>query len=131
MIVDTSAIVAVLRAEPGWERFDEALRADPDPQMSAATYTELGVVVDRLEDPVISRRLDSLLTAWGITIVAFNADQARIARRAYADFGRGSGHRAGLNLGDCFTYALTAECGEPLLFKGEDFTHTDIQSALK
>lgn len=128
MIVDTSAVVAVVNGEDGWEDFAAALRAGPC-RMSAATYLELGIVVDRLGDPAISRRLDRLLAAWDVELVPLSAEQARIARAAYADFGRGSGHRAGLNLGDCFAYALASATGESLLFRGDDFGLTDIPSA--
>lgn len=130
MIVDTSAVVAILNREPGWERLDRALRGASAPRMSAATYTELGIVVDRLGDPTISRRLDRLLAAWKIEVVPLSPAQARAARVAYTDFGRGSGSRAQLNLGDCFTYALASETGLPLLFTGDDFSHTDLPAAL-
>lgn len=126
MIVDSSAVVAILQREPGWEALQEAIGNAPEPVMSAGTYLELCIVVDRRNDPVVSRRLDSLLQNWNITIVDFTARQARIARQAYADFGRGSGHPAGLNLGDCFAYALAVETGAPLLFTGQDFSHTDV-----
>lgn len=131
MIVDTSAVIAVLNQEDDWREFDAALRSASHPRMSAATYVELGLVVDRLRDPSVSRRLDRLLDAWGIEVVPLTVEQARAARAAHRDFGRGSGHAARLNLGDCFAYALASDTGEPLLFKGDDFGHTDIEQALK
>ena len=94
--------------------------------MSAASYLELGIVIDRVGDPVLSRRLDDVLETLNITIAEVSAAQARLARAAYRDYGRGSGHRAGLNFGDCFSYALAADAKEPLLFKGDDFGHTDV-----
>jgi ribonuclease VapC len=130
MIVDTSAVIAVLNKEEDWREFDAALRAAPTAQMCAATYVELGIVVDRLSDPSISRRLDRLLEAWGVEVVPLTATQARTARAACRDFGRGSGHPARLNLGDCFAYALAADSGQPLLFKGDDFSKTDIDPAV-
>lgn len=129
MIVDTSAVIAVLNREDDWHEFDQALRNARHPVMSAATYVELGIMVDRLRDPSVSRRLDRLLDAWGIDVVPLTASQARIAREAHRDYGRGSGHAARLNLGDCYAYALASDTGQPLLFKGDDFTHTDISPA--
>lgn len=130
MIVDTSAVIAVLNQEDDWRDFDRALRDASHPTMCAATHLELGIVVDQLHDPSVSRRLDRLLDAWGVEVVPLTASQARTGRAAYRDYGRGSGHRARLNLGDCYSYALAADTGQPLLFKGDDFGHTDIQSAL-
>ena len=131
MIVDSSAIIAVLNREQHWQQYDHALRKAADPQISAATYVELGVVVDNLRDPSLSRRLDRLLAAWRIQVVPLTVEQARLARAAYRDYGRGSGHPARLNLGDCFAYALAADPGQSLLFKGDDFMHTDIPQALE
>ncbi len=130
MIVDSSAVVAVLNEEDGWRDFDTALREADHPKLSAVTYVELGIVVDRLDDPSVLRRLDRLLDAWGIEVVPLTAAQARSAREAHRDYGRGSGHSAKLDLGDCFTYALAFETGQPLLFKGDDFGQTDIEPAL-
>ena len=87
-------------------------------------------MVDGRRDPVISRRFDDLLREAGIIIEPFDEIQAHVAREAYRDFGRGSGHRARLNFGDCFAYALARCRGEPLLFKGDDFSQTDIAPAL-
>jgi ribonuclease VapC len=129
MIVDSSAIVAILRGEPERESYLRALAADSRPRISAATYLEAAVVIDGLNDPVLSRRFDELLDALGVEIVSVTPEQAHTARAAYRDYGRGSGHPAGLNFGDVFAYALAAETGEPLLFKGDDFIHTDLRSA--
>jgi len=126
MIIDTSAIVAILRQEPEARRFAEAIEAAPVRRISATTYVEIGAVIDGARDPVASRLVDEVLATAGIIIEPVTAAQARIAREAYRDFGKGSGHAAGLNFGDCFAYALAKATGEPLLFKGDDFAKTDI-----
>lgn len=130
MIVDTSAVVAVIKREPGWEAIDRSLASASGPRMSAGTYLELGIVVDQAGDPALSRQLDALLRDWGVAIEPVTAGHARIAREAYRDFGRGSSHRARLNFGDCFAYALASETGEALLFVGDDFAATDLPPAL-
>ena len=127
MIVDTSVIIAILRDEPDAAEIREILGQPQICRMSAVNYVETGVVVDSNRNPVLSRRLDDLLRVVQIGIEPVTVEQARIAREAYRDFGKGR-HRAGLNLGDCFAYALAKEKGETLLFKGDDFCHTDIQS---
>lgn len=127
MIVDASAIIAILRDEPDAERFARALASRRGPsRMSAANYVEAAVVIDASRDPIASRRFDELIAKAEIAIEPVTFEQARVAREAYRDFGRGSGHPAGLNFGDCFAYALAKTCGEPLLFKGEDFSRTDV-----
>lgn len=130
MIVDTSAIIAILRDEPDAAVFARALASAESASISAGTYVELGAVVDGARDPVVSRRLDELLGRANVQILPCTADQARIARRAYQDFGRGSGHPARLNFGDCLSYALARDRDEPLLFKGDDFPHTDVRPAV-
>jgi ribonuclease VapC len=130
VIVDTSALIAILRAEPDAADFAEAIEAATSRRMSAANYLEAAVVMDSARDPIVSRRFDELCTAADIRIEPVTEAQARTAREAYRDFGEGSGHPAGLNFGDCFAYALAKDTGEPLLFKGKDFIHTDLASAL-
>lgn len=130
MIVDTSAVVALLRNEPDADRYADALAAASEPRISAGNYIEVGIVIDLNRDPVLSRRLDDLLSAARVEVVPVTHEHAEIARRAYRDFGKGSGHPAGLNFGDCFAYALSRATGESLLFKGDDFGHTDVQPAL-
>lgn len=130
MIVDSSAIIAILRDEPEAAELARVLVERGGAKISAATYVETAAVVDRIGDPVLSRRLDELLTLAGIEMVTFDASQAALARAAYADFGRGSGHPARLNLGDCFSYALAKATDQPLLFVGQDFIHTDVRPAL-
>ena len=98
--------------------------------MSAASYVELCSVIDNRIWPRDSRRLDAMLAAYGVEIVPFTASQATIARDAYRDFGKGSGHPAHLNMGDCFSYALAYETDDELLFVGDDFSHTDVRQAV-
>lgn len=130
MIVDTSAIIAILRREADADRYADALAAATAPRVSAGTYVETGIVVDANRDPVLSGRLDELLAVTRITVDPVTQRHAEIARQAYRDFGKRSGHPAGLNFGDCFAYALARQAGEPLLYKGEDFSHTDVASVL-
>jgi ribonuclease VapC len=130
MIIDTDAVVAILNDEPEAAAFARAIGIAPIRRMSAATFVELAAVVERTRDPAVSRILDDLLARIAVEIVPVTAEQAQIARRAYWDFGRGSGHKAALNFGDCFSYALARASREPLLFKGNDFTHTDITPAI-
>jgi ribonuclease VapC len=130
VIVDTSAIVAIMRGEPDSDRFIRAISQAPSPRISAGTYLETAIVIDANRDPVLSRRLDDLLLAANVKVEPLTQRHAEIARQAYRDFGKGSGHPAGLNLGDYFAYALARDSKEPLLFKGSDFTETGIQSAL-
>lgn len=129
MVLDTSALIAILRAEPEAATFAHAISRAAVRRLSAANYVEVGAVIDGSRDPVASRRLDELLEAMDAIIEPVTPTQARIARAAYRDYGRGSGHAAGLNYGDCFAYALAREFGEPLLFKGSDFRHTDVTPA--
>lgn len=130
MIVDTSAIVAILRGEDDADLYIDALAREAEPRLSAATYLEAAIVIDANRDPVLSRKFDDLLTASHARIEPLTQAHAALARQAYRDFGKGSGHRAGLNLGDCFAYALARATGDPLLFKGDDFVHTDVATAL-
>ena len=130
MIVDTSALIAILRDEPEGAACAEAIEAAPCRRISAASFAEAAIVIDGSRDPVASRRFDDLVKEAQLGIEAVTESQAGIAREAYRDFGRGSGHPARLNFGDCFAYALARVMGEPLLFKGDDFSQTDIASAL-
>jgi ribonuclease VapC len=127
MIVDTSAIIAILRGESDGPALARTLEQAPARRISALTYVEAAIVTDGNRDPVLSRRFDDLLREGAIVVEPVTAKQAEIARDAYRDFGKGR-HRAGLNFGDCFAYALAKVTGEPLLFKGDDFCHTDIES---
>lgn len=127
MIIDTSALIAVLTGEAERKQFLRQMEAASGLQMSVASYLECSIVIDARRDPVLSRHLDRLLDALGVRLSEVDEHQVRVARRAYADFGRGSGHPARLNYGDCLAYALATTTGEPLLFKGGDFTHTDVR----
>ena len=128
MIVDASAIIAILRGEDDEPALARALEEAPVRRISAATYVEAAIVTDSNRNPVLSRRFDDLLRNSAIVIEPVTAEQALIARDAYRDFGKGR-HKAGLNFGDCFAYALAKEMDEPLLFKGTDFTRTDVEVA--
>jgi ribonuclease VapC len=130
MIIDTSALLAILRDEPEAASYAEAIQQANSRRLSAVSFVETAVVVDGGRDPVASRGFDDLLQAAQIAIDPVTEAQARVARDAYRDFGRGSGHPAKLNFGDCFAYALAKITGEPLLFKGKDFVHTDVDQAL-
>jgi ribonuclease VapC len=129
MIIDTSALAAIVFGEADRDSYRRAIAQAPRRVISAATYVELGIVVDSRRDPVLSRSVDDLLNGLGIEVADVTAGQAKIARSAHRDFGRGSGHPARLNLGDCFPYALAKESDEPLLFKGDDFGYTDVRRA--
>ncbi len=126
MIADSSAILAILRAEAEASACARAIEAATSRRISAANFLESAIVIDGSRDPVASRRLDDLLREAKFVIEPVTEEQAKIAREAYRDFGKGSGNPAQLNFGDCFAYALAKVAGEPLLFKGDDFTHTDI-----
>jgi len=130
MILDTSAIIAILRNEPDAARFAQAIEDAAHRRISAVSYVEAAAVIDGSRDPVASRRIDDLLREAEVAIEPVTEAQARVAREAYRDFGKGSGHPAKLNFGDCFTYALARVMNEPILFKGGDFPHTDAKSAL-
>jgi ribonuclease VapC len=130
VIIDTSALVAILRAEPDAGDMAYAIERAQHRRISAANWMETAVVIDGSRDPVASRRFDELVQIAELQVEPVTHDQARIARDAYRDFGKGSGHKAGLNFGDCFAYALAKSTGETLLFKGNDFRHTDITPAL-
>jgi len=130
VIIDTSALIAILRAEDDASNMALAIERAQARKISAASYLETAVVIDASRDPVASRRFDELVDTAELRIEPVTHDQARIARDAYRDFGKGSGHKASLNFGDCFAYALAKSTGEPLLFKGNDFGHTDITPAL-
>lgn len=130
MIVDSSAVIAIVRDEPDAEDYARALVRAARPKMSTATFVETAIVVDSRNDPIAVRRFDQLIDVAAIELVPVTRSQAVLARAAYRDYGKGSGHPAGLNFGDCFSYALVAATGESLLFKGDDFGHTDVTPAL-
>lgn len=130
MIVDTSAVIAIIRSESDSDRFKATIADAFSVAMSAATFVEISVVLNGGRDAIALRRFDDFISENGIVIEPVTESQARIAREAYRDFGRGSEHPANLNFGDCFAYALAVTKKESLLFKGDDFRHTDIEPAL-
>jgi ribonuclease VapC len=129
MVIDASALVAMLADGPEAERLEAAVEADPVRLMSTASYLETAIVIETRFGEAGGRELDLWLHRAAVDLVSVDVDQADAARVAYRTYGKGR-HRAGLNYGDCFSYALAKVSGQPLLFKGEDFTHTDIGMVL-
>lgn len=127
MVIDTSAILAILPDEPERRTFNEAIEAAESRVLSAATFVEVSMVIESRYGAEGLRDLDVFLERAGVQLAAVDPEQAHVARRAFSRFGKGR-HRAGLNYGDCFSYALATVLGEPLLYKGDDFRHTDIAS---
>lgn len=128
MVVDTSALVAILQGEPQRRVFTEALESAAHCMMSAASLVEASILIETRFGAEGVQDLDLLVSKAKIEVASVDAEQALVARRAFSRFGKGR-HAAGLNFGDCFAYALAEARGEPLLYKGDDFTKTDIQSA--
>jgi ribonuclease VapC len=131
MIVDTSAVIAILKNEPEAEAFSDAIDAAKEVRISAASYLESKIVVSKYKNPVLAARLGEIFENPGVQIEPVTVEQAEIAWQAYRDYGKGSGHAANLNFGDCFSYALARVKREPILFKGDDFGHTDLRSAME
>jgi ribonuclease VapC len=125
VVIDTSAILAVLFDEPERRYYAEMIEADETRLVSAATFLEAALVIESRRGEAAGRELDLLLHRAHISIVPVDAEQAEIARIAWRKYGKGR-HTAGLNLGGCFSYALASVSGEPLLAKGDEFTQTDI-----
>ncbi len=130
MILDSSALVAILFKEPEAERLAAMIRDADATAIAAPTLLETAIVAEGRTRPGMAEKLDALIAAAGAEIVPFTALHAAIARDAWRRFGKGR-HKAGLNLGDCFAYALAKERGQALLFKGDDFAATDIEPAIK
>jgi ribonuclease VapC len=129
MIVDTSAVLAVLLGEGEAEAFMELLLKSDVCLMSAVSFVEASIVAEMYGGDGAVRQLDAFMRTAGIAIEPVNEEHALAARQAYSDYGKGR-HAAGLNFGDCFSYALAKVSGEPLLFKGSDFQKTDVAAAL-
>jgi len=129
MIVDSSALIAILNGEPEAQAFADAMEAAESLRLSAGTLFEASIVADGYRNPKLSARFDEIVENPKFVIEPVTADQARIARQAYRDYGRGSGHPANFNFGDCFSYALARAKREPILYKGDHFLHTDLRSA--
>jgi ribonuclease VapC len=129
MVIDTSVLIALLNAEAESARLAAAIETDASRLISAATVVEAGLVIESRYGPVGGRELDLLMAKAGLSVQAVTAEQAEMAREAWRRFGKGR-HAAGLNFGDCFSYALAKATGEPLLFKGDDFTRTNITATV-
>ncbi len=125
MVVDTSALLAVLQDEPERRAFNEAIEAADSVAMSVASLVETSIVIEARHGAEGLRALDRFVDRAGIVIAGVDLEQGKVARDAFSRFGKGR-HPAGLNFGDCFAYALAKVLGEPLLFKGEDFARTDL-----
>ena len=130
MIVDSSALLAVILNEDDEPKYSAALIDAPVLRMSAANWVDAAIVVDSHKNPAAVVRFENLVDVSQLRVEPITIEDAYRARAAYANYGRGH-HPARLNYGDCFAYALAKRCGEPLLFKGNDFTQTDIEPALK
>jgi ribonuclease VapC len=128
MVIDTSAIVAIAQNEPEAAVFEQSIADDPVRLISAATLLEAAMVIEARLGEAGGSELDLWLYKIGVELVAVEPDHADYARRAWRRYGKGR-HPAGLSFGDCFSYALAALSGEPLLYKGNDFSQTDIRAA--
>ncbi len=131
MIVDSSAMLSAIKRESDWIELSRAMDSAKYLGMSAASYLETSIVLDCLRSPAQSARLDELIDELGMVIEPVTVEQAKIARQAYRDYGKGSGHPANLNFGDCLSYALAREKREPILYKGDDFVHTELRAAVQ
>jgi ribonuclease VapC len=129
MILDSSPLVAILTGEPDAELYIQAISRAPQCRISAGNFIELSIVVESQFPVEVLRQCDALFRRVRIVIEPVTVEHAHLARQAFHDFGKGR-HPAGLNFGDCFAYALAKHTGEPLLFKGSDFSQTDVVSAL-
>ena len=130
MIVDSSALLAIIRDEPLAATCLQTMLGSVSNRIGAASYLEAAIVADRLPESPGAASFDDLIEQLNIEVKPLTARQAAIAREAYRRFGKGTGHPARLNFGDCFAYALAKDLDEPLLFVGHDFVHTDVPSAL-
>jgi ribonuclease VapC len=128
VIADSSAIIAILELESDARELAQAIQEAPERRISVVNYVETAIVLDSRRHPTLSRRLDDFLRESQFSLEPVTVEQARMAREAYRDYGKGR-HRAALNFGDCFAYALAKEKGEPLLFTGNDFRKTDVEVA--
>ena len=129
MIVDTSALIAIVKQEPEAASIATAMENAKVLRISTGMLLEAFIVADGYRIPKFSARLEEIVEHPRMTIEPFTREQARIARQAYRDYGKGSGHPANLNFGDCFSYAQARDKREPILYKGDDFVHTDLRSA--
>lgn len=130
MVIDTSAVIAILQAEPASPRLVDALEAEPDRRLSSVSLVEASIVMLARYGEHAEREVDLFVHRLGIDVAPVSPEHADLARMAYRRYGKGR-HPAALNLGDCFSYALAIALGEPLLFVGEDFGRTDVVPALR
>jgi len=130
MVIDSSALIALLLAEPEADGFVAVIAGASSRLVSAASYLETAIVMLARSGPDAQENVDRLLAELSVTVIPFARDQAMLGITAYRQYGKGSGHSAGLNFGDCFTYALAKLTDEPVLFKGNDFSLTDIVVAV-
>jgi ribonuclease VapC len=128
MVIDSSALIAILECESEGEELLRRLVGSGIRRLSAATLLETAIVLEAKAGPSAGEQLDLFLARAQVIVEPVTPDQARIARKAWRRYGKGRGHPAGLNFGDCFSYALAKDCGEELLYKGQDFAVSDIQS---
>jgi ribonuclease VapC len=129
MVIDTSAVVAILRQESGAEDLLRRLTGAGSRRISAASLLETAIVLEGKSGPRGGEQLDLFLARAQVEVEPVTAEHVRIARKAWRRYGKGSGHAAALNFGDCFSYALAQSSGEELLYKGADFSHTDVAPA--
>jgi ribonuclease VapC len=125
VVIDSSALLAILQDEPERRAYNEAIEAADSRSISVASFVEISIVIEARHGAEGVRHLDRFLDRAGIAIVGVDLEQGRLARQAFSRFGKGR-HAAGLNFGDCFSYALAQKAGEPLLYKGDDFSRTDV-----
>lgn len=131
MVIDTSAFIAILETEPEAERISDAIEQASLRLISAVSLVETAIVIENRRGDAGKQALDSLLEKAAIEVMDVTLEQAEVARQAYAFYGKGRGHPAQLNFGDCFSYALAKTLDQPLLFKGNDFDKTDIHCAIR
>ena len=129
MILDTSALLAILLREPEAERFALAIQSAPHVRLSVAAYLEAAIHIDRNFDEMGRAMLDSFLEEFQVKVEPVTWKQGQLARQGFRWYGKGR-HKAALNFGDCFTWALARDFREPVLYKGNDFAHADIESAI-
>jgi ribonuclease VapC len=125
MVIDTSAVLAILQREPESRRFLEVIESADSTRMSVASFVESSIVIESRYGAEGLHDLDRFISRASIELIPVDVEQAQLARTAFSRFGKGR-HRAGLNYGDCFSYAAAISLGEPLLCKGDDFIHTDV-----
>lgn len=125
MVIDTSAVLAILQDEPERRAFNEAIEASDSRSLSVASLVETSIVIDARYGAEGVRHVDRFLDRADVAVLAVDLEQGKLARQAFSRFGKGR-HAAALNFGDCFAYALAQVLGEPLLYKGDDFSRTDI-----